>query len=51
MPEVEAAWILDSQLIEKLRGMELVDYVRIGMTWIADYPPGDPRDKDGVEGA
>jgi FlaA1/EpsC-like NDP-sugar epimerase len=32
--------------IEKIPG---VNYVRTVSTYIADYPAGDPRDKDGVE--
>ena len=31
--------------IEHLPGVE---YVRSNFMWIADYPPGDPRDRDGV---
>jgi hypothetical protein len=33
-------------LIER---MDFVDAVRTTFTYIADYPPGDPRDLDGTE--
>ena len=33
-------------LIER---MDFVEAVRTTFTYIADYPPGDPRDQDGVE--
>ena len=29
--------------------MEFVDAVRVVFTYIADYPPGDPRDLDGPD--
>src|ERR1700753_2536314 len=39
----------DVSVLPALKGLECVNYVRVGTTWIADYPPGDPRDKDGPE--
>jgi len=37
--------------VEKVHGLEkldCVDYVRTVFTYDADYPPGDPRDRDGM---
>ncbi len=39
----------ESNKVAGIEKLECVDYVRRVMTYIADYPPGDPRDKDGVE--
>lgn len=33
-----------TRLIPQLQAMPMVKYVRIGVTWWADYPKGDPRD-------
>jgi hypothetical protein len=38
---IEAARAHDLQKIENVR------YVRSVFTYLADYPPGDPRDRDG----
>jgi hypothetical protein len=35
--------------LDALRKLDCVNYVRTVMTYIADYPKGDPRDKDGPE--
>ena len=40
--QIEAARIHD------LETLDCVDYVRRVFTWDANYPPGDPRDKDGI---
>jgi hypothetical protein len=40
---VESCKVVD---IQTTKG---VNFVRSVLTYIADYPPGDPRDKDGVE--
>ena len=40
---------IESWKIDALRKVDCVNYVRTVMTYIADYPPGDPRDKDGAE--
>lgn len=37
---------IDAAKIAALQKLECVKYVRISMTYIADYPPGDPRDQD-----
>lgn len=39
---VEAARVHD------LEQLECVDYVRKVFTYYANFPPGDPRDRDGV---
>jgi len=39
---IDSAKLVD---LDKLPG---VDYVRSVFTYVCDYPPGDPRDKDGV---
>jgi hypothetical protein len=39
----------DSCKVHDIEKLECVDYVRKVMTYIVDYPPGDPRDKDGPE--
>ncbi|HEY7118845.1 MAG TPA: hypothetical protein VH475_19810 [Tepidisphaeraceae bacterium] len=41
--------VIESSKIHALEKLECVDYVRTTFTWIADYPPGDPRDQDKVE--
>ena len=37
-----------SSKVQDLQKLDCVDYVRTTFTWIADYPPGDPRDLDKV---
>jgi hypothetical protein len=41
--------VAESCKVALIRNLDCVDYVRQVMTWVADYPPGDPRDLDGVE--
>jgi hypothetical protein len=41
---------IESYQLDGLRKLDCVNYVRTVMTYIADYPAGDPRDKDGAEG-
>ena len=38
----------DAAKVHELQKLDCVDYVRTVFTYFADYPPGDPRDKDGV---
>jgi hypothetical protein len=38
--------VIESAKVHDLQKMGCVDYVRTTFTWIADYPAGDPRDKD-----
>ncbi|MDB5302040.1 MAG: hypothetical protein JWO87_3703 [Phycisphaerales bacterium] len=40
---------IDSQKVHDLKKVANVRYVRSVMTYTVDYPPGDPRDKDGPE--
>ena len=40
---------IESPRVHDLQKVECVRYVRSVFTYTADYPPGDPRDKDGVE--
>lgn len=40
---------IESCKLDLLRKIECVNYIRTVMTYIADYPPGDPRNKDGAE--
>ncbi len=40
---------IESCKLEAIRKLECINYVRTVMTYIADYPAGDPRDKDGSE--
>ena len=40
---------VESALLAEIQKIPGVNYVRSVETYIADYPPGDPRDKDGVE--
>ena len=37
---------IESCKLDALRKIECVNYIRTVMTYIADYPPGDPRNKD-----
>ena len=40
---------VESCKVHDLKHIPGVSYVRSVMTYTADYPPGDPRDKDGPE--
>jgi predicted Fe-Mo cluster-binding NifX family protein len=40
---------VESVLLTEIEKIPGVSYVRSVETYIADYPPGDPRDKDGAE--
>jgi fructoselysine-6-P-deglycase FrlB-like protein len=40
---------IDAQKVHDLKHVPHVRYVRMIMSYTADYPPGDPRDKDGPE--
>lgn len=39
--------LVDSGKVHDLQKHPKVEYVRVGLTYIADYPAGDPRDMDG----
>jgi hypothetical protein len=39
---------IETYRIHDLEQLDCVDYVRKFFTWSANYPPGDPRDRDGV---
>jgi len=38
--------VIETFKVKELEKLQCVDYVRTTFSWIADYPPGDPRDKD-----
>lgn len=38
--------VIEAGKVHDLQKLDCVDYVRTTFTWIADYPPGDPRDRD-----
>jgi hypothetical protein len=40
---------IDAGKLAEIKKWPCVEYVRVEFTYIADYPPGDARDKDGVE--
>jgi hypothetical protein len=40
--------VIESSKVRDLEKLDCVDYVRTTFSWIADYPPGDPRDQDKV---
>jgi hypothetical protein len=40
--------VIETRKVQDLQKLDCVDYVRTTFTWIADYPPGDPRDLDRV---
>jgi hypothetical protein len=40
---------IESSKLEAIKQIACVNYLRTVSTYIADYPPGDPRDKDGPE--
>ena len=37
---------VDNSKIHALEKMDCVDYVRVAFTYAANFPPGDPRDRD-----
>ena len=39
---------IDAGRVHDLEKLECVDYVRKVFTYYANYPPGDPRDRDGL---
>ena len=39
---------IDDCRVHELEKLECVDYVRKVFTYYANYPPGDPRDRDGM---
>ena len=39
--------LVDSSKIKQIDDMPGVEYVRTVFTYAANYPPGDPRDRDG----
>ena len=39
---------IDNSKIHELEHLDCVDYVRVAFTYAANYPPGDPRDRDGM---
>src|SRR5438445_4446984 len=41
---------VESCRLPQIEQLECVQYVRRVMTYTADYPVGDPRDKDGAAG-
>jgi hypothetical protein len=42
---------LPTDKLAEIRKWECVQYVRVDFTYIADYPPGDPRNQDAAEEA
>lgn len=42
---------IESKNLRDLKNLPCVEYIRSVFTYIADYPPGDPRDKDGAHEA
>lgn len=40
---------VESDKVHVIQQFEFVDAVRTTFSYIADYPPGDPRDRDGQE--
>jgi hypothetical protein len=41
--------VIDTSKVHDLQKLDCVDYVRTTFTWVADYPSGDPRDRDKVD--
>ena len=41
--------VIEAGKVHDLQKMDCVDYVRTTFTWVADYPVGDPRDRDKVD--
>jgi hypothetical protein len=39
---------IEATKVHALHGVECVRYVRVVFTYEANFPPGDPRDRDGV---
>ena len=39
---------IEERRVHDLQKLECVDYVRKIFTYHANFPPGDPRDRDGV---
>ena len=39
---------IDVCKVHDLEKLDSVDYVRTVFTYVADYPPGDPRDTNGM---
>lgn len=40
--------VIDTDRLGELNKLDCVSYVRTVFVYVADYPPGDPRDRDGV---
>ena len=40
---------IESDKVKSLKDVESVRFVRSILTYTVDYPPGDPRDKDGPD--
>ena len=40
--------VVESAKVKDLEKLDCGAYVRVAFSWIADYPPGDPRDQDKV---
>lgn len=40
---------VESNLVHVIQQMDFVDAVRTTFSYVADYPVGDPRDRDGPE--
>lgn len=40
---------IESDKVKLLKDVESVRFVRSILTYTVDYPPGDPRDKDGLD--
>jgi hypothetical protein len=40
--------VIETAKVHDLQKLDCVDYVRTTFSWIADYPPGDPRDLDKI---
>jgi hypothetical protein len=40
--------LVDSSKVKEIDDLPGVDYVRTVFTYAANYPPGDPRDRDGT---
>ena len=41
--------VINAAKLSELQKLECVNYVRTVMTYVADFPPGDPRDLDGAD--
>ena len=40
--------VIETNKVHHLEKLDCVDYVRKVFSWEANYPPGDPRDVDGL---